>query len=71
MGHKNAGMGKTNNIQCANCGKKLAEAEIKEGYVSIKCKCGATNLVIVTKEKAEIAPPKEKKEYGENPGARY
>lgn len=32
-------------IRCNNCGKKLAEAKIKEGIVSIKCKCGSVNIL--------------------------
>jgi phage FluMu protein Com len=55
---------KNKDIRCAKCNKKIAEAEIKEGYVSIKCSCGVTNLITVTPEKKEreqAAP--EKREY--------
>lgn len=30
-------------IKCTNCGKKLGEADIKDGHVLIKCKCGTIN----------------------------
>lgn len=55
-------------IRCSSCGKKLAEAKITDGYVSIQCKCGVTNLITVTPEKKETtqAGP-EKREYGGNP----
>jgi len=33
-----------NSMTCNNCGKKLAEIRIKEGIVSIKCKCGTVNV---------------------------
>lgn len=31
-------------MTCNNCGKKLAEIKIKDGVVSIKCKCGTLNV---------------------------
>lgn len=33
-----------NTMICSNCGKKLAEIKIKEGTVSVKCKCGTLNV---------------------------
>lgn len=30
-------------MTCNNCGKKLAEIKLKDGTVSIKCKCGTIN----------------------------
>jgi phage FluMu protein Com len=33
-----------NPMICNSCGKKLAEIKIKEGVVSIKCKCGTVNV---------------------------
>mgnify|MGYP007007267994 CR=1 FL=1 len=41
-------MDKTNcliSIHCTGCGKKLAEAKIKEGKLSIKCRCGVENTI--------------------------
>lgn len=38
-------MSKGNDIRCFKCGAKLAEANISEGFVSIKCKCGTINRV--------------------------
>ncbi len=32
-----------NSMTCNNCGKKLAEIKVKEGTISIKCKCGVVN----------------------------
>ncbi len=32
-----------NPMTCVNCGKKLAEIKVKDGVVSIKCKCGHIN----------------------------
>jgi len=32
-------------ILCSNCGKKIGEVKMKEGIVSIKCKCGTFNVV--------------------------
>jgi hypothetical protein len=55
---------KKNDIKCCACGKKLAEAQITNGWVNIRCKCGANNLITVTPEKKEErqAGP-EKREY--------
>ena len=33
-----------NPMTCNNCGKKLAEIKVKDGIVSIKCKCGYLNI---------------------------
>ena len=33
-----------NSMTCNNCGKKLAEIKVKDGVVSIKCKCGTVNV---------------------------
>lgn len=33
-----------NTMTCNNCGKKLAEIKIRDGVVSIKCKCGTVNV---------------------------
>jgi len=33
-----------NSMTCNNCGKKLAEIKLKDGVVSIKCKCGTVNV---------------------------
>jgi phage FluMu protein Com len=55
---------KKNDIRCISCGKKLAEAEIKDGFVNIQCKCGVANLITASPEKKErerAAP--EKREY--------
>lgn len=32
-------------ILCSNCGKKLGEVNMKDGVVSIKCKCGTLNVI--------------------------
>lgn len=32
-------------IKCSSCGKKLAEANIRQGELRIKCKCGTLNIV--------------------------
>lgn len=32
-------------ILCTNCGKKIGEAKLQQGIVSIKCKCGVTNII--------------------------
>ena len=37
-------------IKCSNCGKKLAEANIKQGELRIKCKCGTVNIVAAETE---------------------
>ena len=34
-----------NAVICVNCGKKLAEANISEGKLAIKCKCGTVNTI--------------------------
>lgn len=34
-----------NPMSCNNCGKKLAEIKVKDGIVSIKCKCGYLNII--------------------------
>jgi phage FluMu protein Com len=53
-----------NEMRCAHCGKLLAEeVSISEGFVSITCSCGVTNLVTTSKEKVEKAPEREKREY--------
>jgi phage FluMu protein Com len=59
-------MGK-NEIRCCSCGKKLAEGQIKDGNISIQCKCGVLNLVTATPEKKEKAPDREKAEYNSFP----
>jgi phage FluMu protein Com len=41
-------------IKCTNCGKKLAEANVQQGELRIKCKCGTVNIV-----KAETEPKTE------------
>jgi phage FluMu protein Com len=51
-----------NDIRCCSCGKKLAEGQIKDGHVSIQCRCGVLNLVTATPEKKEKAPGPEKRE---------
>lgn len=33
-----------NPMTCNNCGKKLAEIKVKDGIVSVKCKCGVVNV---------------------------
>lgn len=61
---KASGVKIKNEIRCSSCGKKLAEAKITDGFVSILCKCGVTNLITATPEKKEVtqvAP--EKREY--------
>lgn len=40
-------------VSCKNCGKKLCEADIEKGAVSIKCKCGTINEFSVRPD----APP--------------
>jgi hypothetical protein len=40
----------------------LAEGQIKEGSISIQCKCGVMNEVVATKEKKEKVPKREKVE---------
>lgn len=37
-----------NTMVCSNCGKKLAEIKIKDGTVSVKCKCGTINILTTT-----------------------
>jgi phage FluMu protein Com len=49
-------------IRCCSCGKKLAEGQIKEGSISIQCKCGVMNEVTATREKKEKVPAREKVE---------
>jgi phage FluMu protein Com len=45
-------------IKCTNCGKKLAEANVQQGELRIKCKCGTVNIV-----KAVLEGDKEKWEW--------
>jgi phage FluMu protein Com len=52
-----------NEIRCCSCGKKLAEGQIKDGNISIQCKCGVINQVIAKPEKKEKGPGPEKVEY--------
>lgn len=52
-----------NEIRCCSCGKKLAEGQIKDGNISIQCKCGVLNLVTATPEKKVKVPAPEKIEY--------
>ena len=40
-------------VTCDDCGKKLCEADIQQGEIRIKCKCGKTNTYIV---KQDIKP---------------
>lgn len=63
------GVSKGNEIRCCSCGKLLAVAQVQEGWVSIKCKCGVNNKVIANPEKKEIAPgpSNEKREYAGTP----
>lgn len=53
-----------NDIKCCACGRKLAEAQITNGWVNIRCKCGVDNVISATTEKKEVtqAAP-EKREY--------
>jgi phage FluMu protein Com len=51
-----------NDIRCCSCGKKLAEGQIKDGNISIQCRCGVLNLVTATPEKKVKGDP-EKREY--------
>jgi phage FluMu protein Com len=54
-------------IRCCSCNKKLAEAKIKDGYVSIVCKnCGVTNLITAVPEKKGGPEGPEKREYRGN-----
>ncbi len=32
-------------IKCSRCGKKLGEAKLIDGIISIKCKCGVLNTI--------------------------
>jgi len=36
-------------VKCTSCGKVLFEAELKEGTVMKKCKCGVMNTFTITK----------------------
>ncbi len=38
-------MPEKNDILCNNCRKKIAEGEISDGCLKIKCKCGTINTV--------------------------
>jgi phage FluMu protein Com len=58
---------KVNEIRCCSCGKKLAEGHIKNGNISIQCKCGILNQITATSEKKEKAPVTEKAEYNSFP----
>lgn len=60
---KASGVSKKNDIRCCSCGKKLAEGQIKDGNISIQCKCGVLNLVTATLEKKVKNPGPEKVEY--------
>lgn len=46
----------SNEIKCTNCGKKLAEAKIQNGFVEIKCKCGTVNKITAETEQVEEKP---------------
>ena len=47
---------KLNTIRCTNCGRVLFEAEIKDGIVVKKCKCGVINTIIsVNKKSASLS----------------
>jgi phage FluMu protein Com len=59
-----------NEIRCCSCGKKLAEGQIKDGNISIQCKCGVLNEVTATPEKKVKVPAPEKVEYPTDWGAR-
>jgi phage FluMu protein Com len=52
-----------NDIRCCSCGKKLAEAILKDGELSIKCSCGVTNRVTASSEKKEKRREREKAEH--------
>lgn len=41
-----------NPMTCVNCGKKLAEVKIKDGTVSVKCKCGTINVITTSTTKS-------------------
>jgi phage FluMu protein Com len=56
-----------NDIRCTSCGKKIAEAKITDGFVSILCKCGTTNLITATPEKKEREAGPEKREINRFP----
>jgi phage FluMu protein Com len=45
----------SNEIKCTNCGKKLAEAKIQNGFVEIKCKCGTVNKIIAESRIREVS----------------
>ena len=38
-------------VRCVSCGKILFEAEIKDGIVVKKCKCGVTNTIVSENKK--------------------
>lgn len=40
-----------NAIRCSNCRKLLGEGVLRDGRISIKCKCGMVNTIEVTPEK--------------------
>lgn len=40
-----------NDIKCCACGRKLAEAQLTNGWVNIRCKCGVDNLISATRDK--------------------
>lgn len=52
-----------NDIRCCSCGKKLAEGQIKDGNISIQCRCGVLNLITAAPEKKTKTPAPEKVEY--------
>lgn len=37
---------KLTTVRCTSCGRVLFEAEIKDGIVVKKCKCGVTNTIV-------------------------
>lgn len=52
-------MDKTNcliSIHCSSCGKKLFEAKMENGIVSIKCKCGTVNVIETKTQNAKERP---------------
>jgi len=56
-----------NEIRCCSCGKKLAEGQIKDGNISIRCRCGILNKVTAAPEKKEKRQGPEKAEYSNFP----
>lgn len=43
---------KNKDINCSKCGKKIAEGDLTDGIISIKCKCGVINTITAKPKQA-------------------